>query len=469
MPIPTHRGLFGRLLPTMKLAVDLLVINIIFLVLVKLHTNIGDVNFFGRLRVFLVLLNVSFIPAAYYYHKFCYRQRTITVERMMSVAIKGVIIMAIALSALSAFVGLYAIPLRFYMELYAVLLFAIPICWMAEYLVIRHIRRRGRNSERVIIIGTGITARRIYKNLMSNDGYGLNIKGFISDFDPGNLPAPYLGNIHRLDEIVHEHQIHTIYLAAFGDNERVVQEVIRVADDNICKFYYVPSLSPFVKRNFYLAPINGALPALGLHPNPLQNPLNRILKRSFDILFSLCVLAILVPLVFIPVAIAVKMSSPGPVFFKQKRTGYRGREFYCWKFRTMKVNNDADTRQATKDDDRKTKVGDFLRKTSIDELPQFWNVLKGDMSVVGPRPHMISHTETYRRIIGEYMVRHLIKPGVTGWAQVLGYRGTTDQLWKMEKRVDCDVWYIEHWSFMFDIKIIVKTVFNAAKGEENAY
>lgn len=135
----------------------------------------------------------------------------------------------------------------------------------------------------------------------------------------------------------------------------------------------------------------------------------------------------------------------------------------------MRVSKDADTRQATKNDDRKTRLGNFLRHTSIDELPQFWNVFKGDMSVVGPRPHMLAHTEEYRKLIDQYMVRHLVKPGITGWAQIQGFRGATDELWQMERRVDNDVWYIEHWSLSLDLKIIVRTVTNAIRGEENAY
>lgn len=468
MPTPTQRGRFGRLLPLIQLSIDFIVVNLAFAILVKIHSNIGDVNFYGRLRLLWVLVNVAFIPTALYYSK-VHAQRTMRIERMVSASIKGVLLLVLFLSALTSFLCIAGVPMSFYLQLYIVLLVGLPLCWVAEYLVIRHFRRRGRNSNSVLIIGSGETARRIYKNLKSNDGFGLNIKGFASDNDPGNLPAPYLGDISELDQIVKDNHIHTIYLGAFGDNERIVQQAIRVADDNICKFYYVPSLSHFIKRNFYLAPINGSLPALGLHPNPLQNPLNQLLKRTFDIAFSTCVLLVLTPLVFLPVAIAIKASSPGPVFFRQKRTGYRGKDFYCWKFRTMKVNNDSDSRQATKDDDRKTKVGNFLRHTSIDELPQFWNVLVGDMSIVGPRPHMLSHTETYRQLISQYMVRHLIKPGITGWAQTQGFRGTTDELWKMEKRVDCDVWYIEHWSFLLDLKIIVKTVTNAVSGEENAY
>lgn len=175
------------------------------------------------------------------------------------------------------------------------------------------------------------------------------------------------------------------------------------------------------------------------------------------------------PIVLIPVSIAIKLSSPGPIFFKQLRTGFRGKEFYCYKFRTMKVNKDADTKQATKKDPRKTKVGEFLRKTSIDELPQFFNVWRGDMSVVGPRPHMLKHTKDYSALIDKYMLRHTIKPGITGWAQVNGFRGQTDHLWQMEKRVEYDVWYAENWNFFLDLKIIFLTVWNVFRGEKNAY
>lgn len=163
------------------------------------------------------------------------------------------------------------------------------------------------------------------------------------------------------------------------------------------------------------------------------------------------------------------MSSPGPVFFKQRRTGYRGKEFVCYKFRTMKVNNDSDNKQASKNDPRKTKIGNILRKTNIDELPQFYNVLKGEMSIVGPRPHMVKQTEDYSALIDKYMLRHIIKPGITGWAQVNGFRGETKELWQMQKRVEYDVWYAENWNFMLDIKIIIKTIINAIRGDKNAF
>ena len=200
----------------------------------------------------------------------------------------------------------------------------------------------------------------------------------------------------------------------------------------------------------------------------MKNPINRLVKRSFDLLVSTIVL-ILSPLVIIPVAIGIKLSSKGPIFFVQKRTGYRGQAFNCYKFRTMRPNDDSDTLQATKGDPRVTRFGNFLRRTSIDELPQFYNVWRGEMSIVGPRPHMVAQTEMYSELIDKYMLRHTIKPGITGWAQVRGYRGQTEELWQMEKRVEFDVWYAENWTFFLDLKIIFRTIWNAIIGEDNAY
>ena len=177
----------------------------------------------------------------------------------------------------------------------------------------------------------------------------------------------------------------------------------------------------------------------------------------FDILFSLLFLCTLFPVIYLIIGTAIKITSPGPIFFKQKRSGEAGKEFWCYKFRSMRVNADADRLQATLHDPRKTRIGEFIRKTSIDELPQFINVFLGDMSVVGPRPHMLKHTEQYSHIIEKYMVRHLVKPGITGWAQVNGFR------------VKLDIWYIEHWTPMLDLFIIYKTVRNAIHGEKEAY
>ena len=192
------------------------------------------------------------------------------------------------------------------------------------------------------------------------------------------------------------------------------------------------------------------------------------LKRLLDIVFSLLVFP-LFGLILIPVAIAIKLDDGGPVFYKSARVGKGFQKFNMLKFRSMKVNDEADSKQATADDPRKTRFGDFLRRSNIDELPQFINVFKGEMSIVGPRPHMLAHTEIYAQLIDKYMVRHFIKPGVTGWAQTNGFRGETKELSQMEGRVKADIWYMEHWTLLLDLYIIYKTIANVIIGEKNAY
>ncbi|MTI30286.1 exopolysaccharide biosynthesis polyprenyl glycosylphosphotransferase, partial [Xanthovirga aplysinae] len=210
------------------------------------------------------------------------------------------------------------------------------------------------------------------------------------------------------------------------------------------------------------------VPVLAVKGEPLQLLFNRVAKRVFDIVFSLFVILFLFPLIFPIISFFIKLESKGPVLFKQERPGYKNQLFVCYKFRTMTVNG-ATEKQASRHDPRITRVGSFLRKTSLDELPQFFNVLKGEMSVVGPRPNLVSQLEIYSKLIDRYSLRHFVKPGITGYAQVNGYRGETQQIEKMAKRVEHDVQYMENWSFLLDCAIICKTVWNIFKGEENAY
>jgi len=191
---------------------------------------------------------------------------------------------------------------------------------------------------------------------------------------------------------------------------------------------------------------------------PLEFTTNKLLKRGFDVAFSLFVIVFIFSWLFPIIGLAVVLSSPGPVFFKQRRTGLDNRAFSCYKFRTMRVNNESDTKQATANDSRITPVGAFLRKTSLDELPQFFNVLKGEMSVVGPRPHMLAHTRMYSKIIKPFMVRHWVKPGITGLAQAKGFRGETEEVRQMYHRVKMDVFYIQNWTFWMDVQLVFETI-----------
>jgi exopolysaccharide biosynthesis polyprenyl glycosylphosphotransferase len=202
---------------------------------------------------------------------------------------------------------------------------------------------------------------------------------------------------------------------------------------------------------------------------PLENLLNRAIKRCFDIVFSVFIILFVFSWLFPILAILIKLESRGPVFFTQVRSGHNNNPFKCYKFRSMYVNGDADKRQATRNDSRVTKIGAFIRRTSLDELPQFFNVLIGNMSVVGPRPHMLNHTQEYSELIDMFMVRHFLKPGITGQAQVKGFRGETKTVEDMNQRVEADLWYLENWSFLLDLKIIFLTVRNSLVGEENAF
>lgn len=246
------------------------------------------------------------------------------------------------------------------------------------------------------------------------------------------------------------------------------QKIIDIAEHKMIRIYMVPDFKNKLLSSYYLEIIHD-VPFLKLIKEPLSSPGKQFLKRTFDFLFSLFVTIFLLSWLIPIVAIIIKLESKGPVFFIQKRSGLKNNAFGCIKFRSMTVNEIADVQIAKKNDARVTKFGAFMRKTSIDELPQFLNVLVGNMSIVGPRPHMLSQTEQYSKITKKYMTRHIVKPGITGWAQVMGARGEIFSDRDMQKRIEKDIWYIQHWSFFLDIKIIFLTFYNVVKGDKQAY
>ena len=280
----------------------------------------------------------------------------------------------------------------------------------------------------------------------------------------------YLGKLSEMIPDINKCDVKPdMLLCSLPPIDEFVGQVIDYCDDHVVMFLSVPNLRNSTKRKMHIV-YYGDVPVLSLREMPLAALSNRFSKRLFDICVASLFLRLVSWWLAIIVAVIIKLTMPGPVFFKQKRHGLDGKEFWCYKFRSMKVNDDSDRVQATKDDPRKTRFGEFMRHYNIDELPQFWNVLVGNMSVVGPRPHMLLHTEEYSKLVPKYMVRHFCKPGITGWAQVTGSRGETKEVWQMEERVKKDIWYIEHWTFMLDIKIIFMTIFNwMGKEKGNAY
>lgn len=274
-----------------------------------------------------------------------------------------------------------------------------------------------------------------------------------------------------------EYQLDEVYTTLFPEDCEGLDKVIKLAEQHCIRVKFITTNVKYKYKienftggsNYNLNGYYNGIPILVNRPEPLGVLKNRILKRGFDIVFSLFVIVFLLSWLMPLLSILIKLESAGPTIFMQLRSGRNNKPFWCYKFRSMKVNDESNVVQATKNDLRVTTIGAFMRKTSIDELPQFFNVLLGNMSIVGPRPHMLKHTDEYREIIDQYMVRLFLKPGITGWAQVNGFRGETRDPEQMQSRVGHDIWYMEHWSLAHDIKIVYKTVFNAVKGENNAY
>ena len=351
------------------------------------------------------------------------------------------------------------------------LLFALLAIW--RYIcrtIIRTLRSHGRNAHHIVFVGFNDTLVELFGEL-KNTYYGYRVLGFFCDDEAVEAPEGLvrLGRVSDVEDYLNQnHRVNQLYCSLPSIRATEIRAIIHACDHCCVRFFSVPQVRNYLKRQMQLE-ILGSVPVLYMQDNPLTSLTNRVMKRSFDILVSLLVLIPFWLIIYPVVALLTKIFQTGPVFSKQKRNGLNGEEFLCYKFRSMKVNAQADNVQATKDDPRKTAFGNFLRKSSIDELPQFINVLKGEMSVVGPRPHMVAHTEMYSSLIEKYMIRHWVKPGITGWAQVTGARGETRELWQMEERIRKDIWYIENWSLPLDLKIIFLTVWNVLGGDKQAY
>lgn len=360
-----------------------------------------------------------------------------------------------------------------------VFLFTLIFVRLVERNALKIIRKSGHNTRTATLVGSGIDILRVYANLMKDPTLGYRILGCYGDFSERDIEEVYKSNQEKplkiqggiadffedLEKDDTPQLGDDLYLCISRKEKQRIKTAAKVCDKYMVHFYYVPLSAESL--NMQMVMMNDMKVYTTL-VSPLEDPLNKFVKRLFDIICSIAFLlftAILLPFVYI----IIKIQSPGPLFFKQKRTGLDGKDFYCYKFRSMHVNSTADKLQATENDPRKFPFGNFMRKANIDELPQFWNVLKGDMSIVGPRPHMLAHTEQYSKLIDKYMVRHFVKPGVTGWAQVTGYRGETKELWQMEGRVERDIWYIQHWNIWIDLRIIWMTVKTIFVHDEHAY
>ena len=358
-------------------------------------------------------------------------------------------------------------------HLYAtyLMLFGVIMLWRYSAIkLINAFRKSGFNYKKVIIIGGGEVANQLYDYFISDDVLGIRVEGVFSDsdisFDMKNKIQS--GKLEDFEAFSLKNDIDEIYYTMPLTYTQKIKALVDFCDKNMIRFKVVPDFRGFLFKRVNIDFFDD-VPVVTLREEPLTDITNRFFKRIFDILFSTLVIVFVLSWLYPIIAILIKLSSKGPVLFKQARSGVENVEFLCYKFRSMTQSVEADTKQASKGDARITKIGAFLRKSSLDEFPQFLNVFMGDMSIVGPRPHMLVHTEEYSALINKYMVRQLVKPGITGAAQVKGYRGETKELKDMEGRVRLDVWYIENWSLSIDINIIFHTVWNVFRGDENAF
>ena len=335
-----------------------------------------------------------------------------------------------------------------------------------SFYTLRKYRLQGKNYRNVVVLGLDDTSKKITDIFNTKADLGYRFFGFFSD--KKSTHKKYLGNLDQSFDYILENNIDEIYCTLSTLNKEQIKEFTKFATKHSRVIKLIPDSTELYSKSFG-SEYYGNILVLNVKKLPFENPESHIIKRIFDVIFSLLVIIFVLSWITPLLWILVKIESKGPLFFRQKREGLNGNQFICYKFRSMKINKLSDKIHATKNDFRVTRMGAFMRKTSLDELPQFFNVLKGDMSVVGPRPHMQSLSFEYQKDIDNYIERHAVKPGITGLAQVSGYRGEVRKKSDIKNRIRLDIFYIENWSFFLDIKIIIQTVLNVFKGEEKAY
>lgn len=358
---------------------------------------------------------------------------------------------------LVAFNNDFDTQLKIWLAWYGLTSIGLVVCRSCIRIGAGWLRNHGYNKRMVAVAGDLAAGQMLMESFRNQPWLGFEVVGVYHDPKPGGVSNDWAGNLQQLVEDAKAGKIHNVYIAMQMCDGARVKKLVHQLADTTCSVLLIPDVFTFNILHSRIEEMNG-VPVVPLYDTPLSG-VNRLIKRAEDIVLATLILLLISP-VLCCIALAVKLSSPGPVIFRQTRYGMDGKPIKVWKFRSMKVmENDKVVTQATQNDPRVTKVGNFLRRTSLDELPQFINVLTGGMSIVGPRPHAVAHNEQYRQLIEGYMLRHKVKPGITGWAQINGWRGETDTLEKMEKRVEFDLEYIREWSVWFDIKIVFLTVF----------
>ncbi len=448
--------------------IDFITINLLFFVTRFIFESKGLVAMGDQYDFFGLFLGIAWLSIvlieSIYHDKFLH-----SFDQHVRMYLQTYIYFLLVTVAYLFFFRLLLLSRIFISVVLVVIFIALLINRFVFSMVHRFIKKREGFINKVVIIGYNNLSKKLV-DYLEKDEANKEIIGFCENEE--NIAElsgyPILSSVANTMEVCKKYNITEIYSTIAPEHNKDIYSLMRDADQNCIRFKIVPDLGFFINKKMHVDYVEG-LPVMSLRREPLEDINNIIKKRGFDVVVSLFVtifvLSWLIPLI----GLLIKLESKGPIFFIQPRSGKDNKDFMCLKFRSMTVNESANSQQATRGDARITKIGAFLRRTSLDEFPQFINVLKGDMSIVGPRPHMLKHTEEYSNLIEEYMVRQFLKPGITGWAQVNGYRGETSSVWQMQKRVEYDLWYLENWNILLDMRIVFMTFANTVKGEENAF
>ncbi|WP_142784460.1 undecaprenyl-phosphate glucose phosphotransferase [Changchengzhania lutea] len=436
----------------MSLIIDLGIINgAIFLF------EINIINIYA----FTLYVSLCWVIIAFRNHFYEIQRHTRLIQIITLILIQIVFFFIV----LYAFIGFFKQPKisRLALGNYLLLVFALVsfVKILLFYVLKKYRSELGGNLRNVIVIGENEKTRQLIKIFKTRPEFGYRFKKQFTTKDDNF-------SLQQCFAFIVDNDINEIYSSVAELSNKQINRLIDFADNNLRELKFIPDNKDIytkkLKYEYY-----DYIPIISLRTIPIQDSFNKFIKRLFDIIFSSFIIIFILSWLTPILAIFIKLESKGPVFFKQSRNGFNYQEFDCYKFRSMTPNKNAHLYQAKKGDQRITKVGKFIRKTSIDELPQFYNVLFGDMSVVGPRPHMVSHTNLYAQRVDKFMVRHFVKPGITGLAQISGFRGEIERDKDIINRVKYDIFYIENWSLLLDLKIMIQTFVNALKGEEKAY
>jgi putative colanic acid biosysnthesis UDP-glucose lipid carrier transferase len=377
----------------------------------------------------------------------------------------------LTIGGLLLFIFIYNYPFSRFFVIFCITAFATLLLFnrIVFNVLVISLRSKFKLAKNVVVLGYNDVSIRLIK-YFQDEAKLVKLAGCFDDKEgiKNSTQLPVFTNLRDCMAFVKENEVTEIYSTLVPDQYPYLFELAKEAEQQYVYFKFVPDYHIFVNRNIYVDFLND-IPVLSLRKEPLEDTGNRIKKRLVDLILSslviIFILSWLVPLF----AILIKLNSRGPVFFIQLRSGKNNQPFRCLKFRSLRVNSESDSKQVSRNDNRITSLGRIMRKTNIDELPQFLNILLGDMSVVGPRPHMLKHTEDFSVLYREYMIRHFVKPGLTGWAQVNGYRGEIKDNELLRKRVEFDTWYIENWSIYLDFRIIILTILVTLRGDKNAF